>query len=185
MQIVMIFHLFFLQCDAFGSQDHNHHDRASSSSSSSSHNHRHHNQATRRDCRAYSDDGKLTLANRYSLNSWSHVHIDGNYSNAGVCTGICHDYNNSQMFDRFVTAVNSQSSYNQDGIIRAIPIIVYHGLITYPDVSYSKIPVETSVDLFDSEMKYLHDNGFKVITMSDIGYDENSNNLYVKTVNRW
>jgi len=41
------------------------------------------------------------------------------------------------------------------------------------------------VDFFDSEMKYLHDNGFKVITMSDIGYDENSNNLYVKTVNRW
>jgi hypothetical protein len=39
------------------------------------------------------------------------------------------------MFDRFVTAVNGQRSYNQDEIIRALPIIVYHGLVTYPDVS--------------------------------------------------
>ena len=48
------FPLVFLQCDAICSQDHNHHDHASTSSSS--HDHRHHNQATWRDCRAYSDD---------------------------------------------------------------------------------------------------------------------------------
>ena len=29
-------------------------------------------------------------------------------------------------------------------------------------------------------MKYLHDNGFKVIPMSDIGYDENTECLYIK-----
>jgi hypothetical protein len=28
-------------------------------------------------------------------------------------------------------------------------------------------------------MKYLHDNGFKVLAMSDLGYDENSNYLYL------
>jgi hypothetical protein len=34
-------------------------------------------------------------------------------------------------------------------------------------------------------MEYLYDNGFKVLTMSDIGYDEDSNNyLYVKNDNR-
>lgn len=31
-------------------------------------------------------------------------------------------------------------------------------------------------------MKYLHDNGFRVITLSDLGYDENSNSFYIKTV---
>jgi hypothetical protein len=36
------------------------------------------------------------------------------------------------------------------------------------------------VSLFNAEIKYLHDNGFKVITVSDLGYDENSNYLYVK-----
>jgi hypothetical protein len=38
----------------------------------------------------------------------------------------------------------------------------------------------THVSLFAAEMKYLHDNGFKVLTMSDLGYDENKNYLYVK-----
>jgi phage shock protein PspC (stress-responsive transcriptional regulator) len=52
----------------------------------------------------------------------------------GVCAGICHNYNNSQMLERFITAVNSQNNYIEDGIV-AIPIIVYHGLETYPDVS--------------------------------------------------
>jgi hypothetical protein len=36
--------------------------------------------------------------------------------------------------------------------------------------------------LFDKEMKYLHDNGFKVLTMADLGYDENNKNLYIKGI---
>jgi hypothetical protein len=35
-------------------------------------------------------------------------------------------------------------------------------------------------DLFDKEMKYLHDKGIRVITMSDLGYDQNSEYLYVR-----
>jgi hypothetical protein len=39
----------------------------------------------------------------------------------------------------------------------------------------------TTIDLFEKEIKYLHDNGFKeVLTMADLGYDENSNYLYLK-----
>jgi hypothetical protein len=29
-------------------------------------------------------------------------------------------------------------------------------------------------------MKYLHDNGFQVLTMSDLGYNQTSNKLYIK-----
>jgi hypothetical protein len=29
-------------------------------------------------------------------------------------------------------------------------------------------------------MRYLHDNRFKVITMADLGYDENTKSLYIK-----
>jgi hypothetical protein len=65
-------------------------------------------------------------------------------------------------------------------VIRAIPIIIYHTIVTYPDLSYSNRHVDTTLNLFDAEMKYLHDNGFKVITMSDLGYDENSKSLYIK-----
>jgi hypothetical protein len=80
------------------------------------------------------------------------------------------------MFEKFVTAVNSQNDYNKDGIVRAIPIIVYHTLVNYRDLSDSNRPIDTTVNL-DAEMKYLHDNGFKVITMADLGYNENSKSL--------
>ena len=78
-------------------------------------------------------------------------------------------YNNAQMFQKFVTAV-SENIYNKDGIVRAMPIIVYHTLVKYPDLSYSDRPIDTTVNLFDAEMRYLYDNGFKVLTMADLGY---------------
>jgi hypothetical protein len=85
------------------------------------------------------------------------------------------------MFEKFVTAVNNQSNYNnKDDMIRAIPIIVYHTLVNYPDLSDSNRPIDTTMNLFDAEMGYLHDNGFRVLTMSDLGYDENSQSLYIK-----
>jgi hypothetical protein len=88
------------------------------------------------------------------------------------------------MFEKFVSAVNSQGIYNKDGIVRAIPIIIYHTIVTYPDLSDSNRPIDTALNLFDAEMKYLHDNGFKVITMADLGYDESSNSLYIKSTNQ-
>src|SRR5215212_299111 len=141
------------------------------------------------DCRTSFSDGTLTPSNRYSINSWAHKHIedgcsanDSSSSGGGGddCSGVRHEYDNSQMFEKFVTAVNSQYGYNKDGIVRAIPIIVYHILVNYPDLSDSNRPIDTTLNLFDAEMKYLYDNGFKVITMSDLGYDENSQSLHIK-----
>ncbi len=139
------------------------------------------------DCRMHFSDGTLTPSNRYSINSWAHKHIDEGCSantldngTIGSCARFRYKYDNAQMFDKFITAVNNQSNYNKDGMVRAIPIIVYHTLVNYHDLSDSNRPIDTTVNLFDSEMRYLYNNGFKVITMSDIGYDENSQSLYIK-----
>ena len=143
------------------------------------------------DCSTSFSDGTLTPANRYSINSWAHKHIDegcsanGNdasssSSDSDTCEKFRYEYDNAQMFQKFVTAVNSQYSYNNDGVARAIPIIVYHTIVNYPDLSDSNRPIDTTLNLFDAELKYLYDNGFKVITMSDLGYDANSKSLYIK-----
>ena len=115
------------------------------------------------DCRTYSNDGTLTYANRYSIREWSHDSANEDYDN------------DNEMYQEFVNVVNSQENFNGDGIIRAIPIIAYHDL----DYGY-RTPDSTSVNLFDAEMKYLYDNGFTVLTMADLGYDENTNQLYIK-----
>jgi peptidoglycan/xylan/chitin deacetylase (PgdA/CDA1 family) len=119
--------------------------------------------APQTDCRTYSDDGELNYANRYDIKENSHNGLDIRYS---------HDDN--QIFEKFVELVNSQTNYNKDGKINAIPIIGYHNM------EDDKAITSTGVNLFYKEMKYLHDNGFKVLTMSDLGYNENMNYLYVK-----
>jgi hypothetical protein len=65
----------------------------------------------------------------------------------------------------------------QPGLFPLLYIII---LTPFNDETDSKIPTFTSVKLFEREMKYLHDNGFKVIAMVDLGYDENKNQLCIK-----
>jgi hypothetical protein len=115
------------------------------------------------DCRTYSDNGTLNYANRYDIKERTHNALDTRYS-----------HNDTQIFSRFVELVDSQINFNKNGIINAVPIIGYH------DIDNNKTITSTDVNLFSTEMKYLHDNGFKVLTMSDLGYDENINYLYIK-----
>jgi peptidoglycan/xylan/chitin deacetylase (PgdA/CDA1 family) len=128
-------------------------------------------ESSQTDCRKFSDedddDAEPTFANRYSIMGWSH---DADRSK--------NSYSDSEMLDRFIEVVNIPSIYNTDGTINAIPIVIWHRI----DNSGEGDPEQyaTSIDLFEKEIKYLHDNGFKVLTMADLGYDENSNYLYIK-----
>lgn len=115
------------------------------------------------DCKTYSDDGKLNFANRYSIRMWDHNYYDIQYS---------HD--DKKIFDTFVGEVNQATALNKHGDIVAIPIIAYH------NVDFRTSDYNTDVSLFAQEMSYLHDNGFRVITMVDLGYDKNQNVLYIK-----
>jgi hypothetical protein len=115
------------------------------------------------DCRTYSENGTLNYANRYDIKERTHNALDTRYL-----------HNDAQIFEKFVELVESQTNYNKDGKINAIPIIGYH------DIDNNKTITSTGVSLFDAEMKYLHDNDFRVLTMSDLGYDKNSNYLYIR-----
>jgi hypothetical protein len=58
--------------------------------------------------------------------------------------------------------------------VLAVPIVGYHS------IDDNKTRDSTSVSLFAQEMKYLHDNGFRVLTVKDLGYDTKNNFLYFK-----
>ena len=91
--------------------------------------------------------------------------------------------NSTRILDIFIEAVNNQTQFNTNGTITAIPIIVYHN-VDYKNntsnISPNWLDSTIDVNLFDSEMKYLHDNGFQVLTMSDLGYNHTSNKLYIR-----
>jgi hypothetical protein len=116
-------------------------------------------------CKTFSDNGTPTYSNKYSIRNWSHDYeiVENSYSE-------------SEALDRFIEVVNSQLQYNKNGVINAIPIIMYH------DIGNPRDGAITSIELFEKEMKYLYDNNFHVITISDLSYNENDHNLYVKDV---
>ncbi len=115
-------------------------------------------------CRTYFSNGALTFVNRYSLREWSHNNIDQ-----------ANSHNDLKTFKTFVHEVNIQDKYNKvNGPILAIPIVAYHR------IDNSKTLDSTDVTLFDREMKYLHDNSFKVLPVNDLGYDTKNNFLYIK-----
>ena len=94
--------------------------------------------------------------------------------NVALATRTNHSYYDTQKLTNFIKLVNSQNKYNNnnDGQINVIPIIVYH-TIEYD----SSDDNNTNPDLFYAEMKYLHDNGFKVITMTNLKYNQNTRSL--------
>ena len=116
------------------------------------------------DCRTYTVNDMLTYANRYSIRETSHNSWDQSYS-----------HNDQIIFQKFVGAVNSGINFNnKKGAVDAIPIIAYHGIDNNGDAS------STDITLFAREMKYLYDNGFKVISMSHLGYDESTNSMNIR-----
>jgi hypothetical protein len=84
-------------------------------------------------------------------------------------------YNDAGQFKRFIEVVNSQDKYNEGGLINEIPIIIYHRVGEADAVDYN-----TDLKLFKKEMKYLYDNGFTVLTMADLAYDDKANHIYIK-----
>jgi Polysaccharide deacetylase len=116
------------------------------------------------DCRTYFDNGSLTFVNRYSIREWSHNNIDKATS-----------HNDSKIFDIFVNEINSQEKYNKpNASILAVPIIAYH------NIDNNNATDSTDIGLFAQEMKYLHDNAFRVLTLNDLGYDTKNNVFYIK-----
>jgi hypothetical protein len=122
-------------------------------------------QPTQADCRTYTDKDALTYANRYTVRAWSQD-----------ATRNENSYNDTVMFDKFIKIVNSQTKYNNDGTIRAIPIIVYHRVGESGDI------YNTSLKLFEDQMKYLYENNFRVLTMADLAYNNKSNYFFVKEI---
>ena len=120
-------------------------------------------QSHQNDCSTYTKDGKLNYANQYSIRGWSHDQ-----------SRKVNSFDDDALYNRFVQVVNSQTKYNNNGTINAIPIVIYHSS------GDQEIDYSTNLDLFNKEMKYLHDGNFTVLTMANLGFDKNTNYLYIK-----
>jgi len=126
------------------------------------------------DCKTYLPDGKLTYANRYAIRSLSFDRYE-----------IKDLFNNASIFSDFGQILKGQSNYNKgNGIISlsgignnvggAVPLITFHNVRPVNNVPYT-----TNVGVFAELMKYLHDNGYKVLDMANLRYDTKSNVFHI------
>jgi peptidoglycan/xylan/chitin deacetylase (PgdA/CDA1 family) len=127
------------------------------------------------DCRPYFSDGSPTPANRYAMKEWSHDRgHDKIYESKYLGEDPHGEKVNEAVLKQFIKIIESQTKFNnKDGQINAIPIIGYHKIDIGKDYY-------TSPELFEQEMEYLYENGFKVITLADLGYDEKKERFYIK-----
>jgi peptidoglycan/xylan/chitin deacetylase (PgdA/CDA1 family) len=131
------------------------------------------------DCSPYSSDGTLKPTNRYAMKEWSHdrEHDKIYESKYLLINEDPHGETvNMAVLEHFIKILERQTEFNKDGEINAIPIVSYHRLDTNKDF-------DTSPELFEQEMKYLYENGYNVITLADLGYDENQERFYIKNSN--
>ena len=123
------------------------------------------------DCRPYTSDGKLTTANRYSIRALTQQHDSGT--------------DDTEMLQKFIGYVNTAAQYNNStngtAALKAFAVLKYHEFMDGQNKDYRKNNLATSGSLFETEMKYLRDNGFKVIRMSDLGYDAKKNLIFLKS----
>ena len=141
-------------------------------------------------CLPFNKVGHLTYENKYDIKNWSDRPKIGGTNTDEPLSSITSNpttipsenifFNNQQMYNQFVNEVNLQSLYNKNGCIQAIPIVVYHDFIADKNHKYSPNQSFTDIGLFSEEMKYLHDNGFLVLKMSNIGFNPITNYLYLK-----
>jgi Polysaccharide deacetylase len=127
-------------------------------------------------CLPFKKNGSLTYENRYDIRNWS----DRPKTEHTISNQFPLFFNNNQMLNQFIKEVNLQSDYNRNGCIQAVPIVVYHDFLIDPNHIYRSNESFTDVGLFSEEMKYLNDNGFVVLKMSNIGFDPITHYLYIK-----
>ncbi len=125
-------------------------------------------------CSPYLSDGTLTPTNKFAMKEWSHDRAH-HYIGKGFMGDEFGYEPLFLLFEKFAKIVDSQTKFNKNGEINVIPIIGYHA-ISRGNIDF------TPPELFDLEMKYLYDNGFKVITLNDLEYDENQERFYINDI---
>ena len=126
------------------------------------------------DCNPFSADGTPTRTHKYAIREWSQDRLHEKMNDENPLLRPHGDEISNMVFNEFVRIVEAQNLYNSKaGKIVAVPIIGYHSI-------GNSRPFDTSIEVFDREMKYLYSNGFKVLKMTDLGYNEKANHFYIK-----
>jgi peptidoglycan/xylan/chitin deacetylase (PgdA/CDA1 family) len=118
------------------------------------------------DCATITPSGKLQYTNIYGIRMLSIDDIEQRNL-----------YNDSASFDSFVQWIDNQTKFNMNGQVVAIPVVTIHEIISPASSSFW---LHTNQLVIAKMMKYIHDNNYTVIKLSDLGFNDVTNTIYVR-----
>jgi hypothetical protein len=117
------------------------------------------------DCSTYKS-GNLQYENQYGIRMRSIDDIEQHFN-----------FNDTLAYNFFIQWIENQTSYNVNGQIVALPVVTFHNLIAPTDQSYW---LHTNQLVFAKIAKFLNNTKYTVLTMDQIGYNPNTNTMYIK-----
>jgi hypothetical protein len=121
------------------------------------------------DCRPFNDNGTVKYEHRYQMHTSSHNELDKFY-----------DHNTTKILDDFIRFLDHNIKFNDDGTIKALPIITYHNIAHLNETMPNWYNSTTLPETFAAEVKYMHDNDIRMLAMTDLVYDNATNKFHIK-----
>lgn len=122
------------------------------------------------DCRPFNDNGTVKYEHRYQMHTSSHNELDK-----------LHKHNTSAILADFQKFLNATIRYNDDGSIKALPILAYHNVAHLNETASNWINSTTLPETFEAEVQYMHDNGIRMLSMADLEYNNATQKFHIKS----
>ena len=112
----------------------------------------------------------MKYEHRYQMHTSSHNELDKFYK-----------HNTTAILADFENFLNHTIKFNDDGSIKALPIITYHNIANLNETAPNWINSTTLPETFETEVKYMHDNGIRMLSMADLIYDNATQKFHIKS----
>lgn len=121
------------------------------------------------DCRVTTDNGTVKYEHRYQMHTSSHNELDK-----------LHQHNTTAILEDFKHFLSKNIKFNDDGSIQAMPILAYHNVAHLNQTQPQWWNSTTLPDTLEAEIKYMAENGIRMLSMADLVYDNATNKFHIR-----
>lgn len=121
------------------------------------------------DCRVTTDNGTVKYEHRYQMHTSSHNEFDKLLK-----------HNTTEILAQFKEFLKKNIKFNDDGSISALPILAYHNVAHLNQTQPQWYNSTTLPETLEAEIKYMHDNGIRMLSMADLEFNNTTQKFNIK-----
>jgi polysaccharide deacetylase len=121
------------------------------------------------DCRVTTPNGTVKYEHRYQLHTSSHNELDKAL-----------EHNTTAILADFKNFLNQTIKFNDDGTIKAMPIIAYHNIAYLNQTQPQWYNSTTLPETLAAEVQYMNQSGIRMLSMADLEYDNATQKFHIR-----